>query len=144
MKTKMSILMLALIAFFGVSTTSCQQKEKETDVIDKIGSEIAAARSNFNDLKEDDPQFSKKLENKLDSLEQNLSALNEEMEQTAYKSNKKLRLALNDLQQEGKELKNKVAQWSQDTGEEAGELKEEIKADFNDFKESIKNWEYND
>ncbi len=144
MKTKLSILIFTFIALLGTtSLLSCQQN-KDDNFIDKIENEITEAKEDFNALKEDDPEFSEKLEKKLDKLETNLKALNKEMEQTAYKSNKKLRLALNDLQQKGIELKSKVEQWSEDTGDEASDLTEDIKKDFENFKESIKDWEYED
>lgn len=139
-KRKMTIVVAVVTMLVSGLLFSCQQKPKQNeDMVDRAEVEFEKFKEDIEDLSENDPQFVDKLEKELIEFEATMEEIGENAEKSGDEATDEINSAINDIREEARMLKNKVTLWSDKTGDNLEDLGEEIKDDFKNFKESLRN-----
>ncbi len=152
MKSKIKIITIIAFIFSTITLVSCNQSNSKTNSKDtQIEKSLDALQSDLKDLgqsienvaEENNEEFQdhakqvlNKFDKKIEKFEENAKLTGEEMSETTQD-------AIKDLKSQSKKIAAKLDKMGDDTKENWQDLKKEVKHDFNQFGESVKDF-FND
>jgi len=101
--------------------------------------EMELVRMRLDSLDENDPDFNMKLNQELDRFNADMDSINAHLTKNNVGSNDDLRSRYDSVRIKSDALKNKLERWTDKTGENLEELEDEIKTEFRELKEFLKN-----
>lgn len=112
--------------------------EKVDDAMDQAEIKFDKFKKDIEDLSEDDPKFVDKLQKKLVEFEDHMEDYSEDVSDKNDQAAEKFNNSMEDVREQAKELQDKISDWSDKTGDNMEDLGDEIKNDFKEFKETLR------
>jgi hypothetical protein len=100
--------------------------------------EMDRIRMRWDSLDSKDPDFNTKLDRELDRFNSDLDSLDYRLARDGYEMDDEMDRRYDSLRIKSNELKAKLKRWADKTGENLDELGEDIKRNFEEFKESLR------
>ncbi len=113
-------------------------KIRQNDARSHYRQEMDRIRLRWDSLDEKDPNFNRNLDAEIDRLNADLDTMNYRFQQDNVDIDDDWNSRNDSLRRKSAELKDKIERWTNKTGENLEELGKDIKRNFNEFKESLK------
>lgn len=109
----------------------------ETEVY--VQTEMDRIHSRLDNLDENDPEFNTKLRGEMDRLRTDFDSLKYRFHQNTSDYDDDLRTRYDSIRVKRNDLDDKLERWSEETGENLEELGDDIKREYRELKESLRN-----
>jgi ElaB/YqjD/DUF883 family membrane-anchored ribosome-binding protein len=116
-------------------------EQNRNDNIEDLKAELQDVGREIDQLVEkDDDEFRDGAKQVLADFNQKIENFENNMEQTGEKIDQQTQESIKDLKDKSQEIENKLDRWGNNTQTNTAEFKAEIKHDFNQFGESVKDF----
>ncbi|WP_159520583.1 hypothetical protein [Sunxiuqinia indica] len=112
---------------------------RHDEIRGRTQSEMERVRMRLNSLDENDPDFNGKLNQELDRFNADMDSINAHLANNNFETSDDYRSRYDSVRIKSNELKNKLERWTDKTSENLEELEDEIKTEFRELKEFLKN-----